>query len=45
MVAGAIVGNFIGGQITSNYETLNQKSKEGFSVVPSSNGLALSYRY
>ena len=44
MVAGGIVGTFIGTQIVSSYKS-NNEDKTGFSLVPLRNGLALSYTY
>jgi len=44
MVAGGIIGTFIGTQIVSSYKS-NSKEKTGFSLIPIRNGLALSYTY
>ena len=43
MVAGGILGTFIGHEVVSSYGT--KKTKTGFSIVPMPNGLALSYVY
>jgi len=44
MVAGGIVGTFIGTQIVSSTRS-SKEDKTGFSLVPLRNGLALSYTY
>ena len=45
MVAGGIIGTFIGTQIVSSYKSIDNKDRTGFSLVPIRNGLALSYTY
>lgn len=44
MVAGGIIGTFIGAQVVSSHKN-NDKDQTGFSLVPIRNGLALSYTY
>ncbi len=45
LVAGGIVGTFIGHQVVRSYREGDEEKKEGLTIIPTLNGVTLSYNF